>query len=204
MPWPRLHPGLFLLETGLFFGFALGCPTLILHFGCLGMSEKTDLLTVKHFACFGSIVYTFARLEFLIQSAMADVAGIDDTKVLLLTKALSYSQKRDTLYSYLKFYEVPESRQAKIKKLLDRADKHTALRNNIAHALWREGIRPASIRAGYMERYGKGRIVGYDEDDKDYTLKELGDIADELRSILNSLIRYLRDSGKIAETKQLI
>jgi hypothetical protein len=55
-----------------------------------------------------------------------------------------------------------------------------------------------------MERYGKGRIVGYDEDDKDYTLKELGDIADELRSILNSLIRYLRDSGKIAETKQLI
>jgi hypothetical protein len=196
------------LETGLFFGFALGCPTLILHFGGLGMSEKTDLLTVKHFACFGSIVHTFARLEFLIQSAMADIAGIDDTKVLLLTKALSYSQKRDTLYSYLKFYEVPESQQAEIKKLLDRAHEHNALRNNIAHALWREGIRPASIRAGYMDiRYGKGRIVGYDEDDKDYTLKELGNIADDLRSIVHALIRYLRDSGisedisrKIAET----
>ena len=46
----------------------------------------------------------------------------------------------------------------------------------------RKGTRPGSIRAGYVDvRFGKGKVVGYDEDDIDYTMDELGDAANEIR-----------------------
>jgi len=115
-------------------------------------------------------------------------------------------------YSYFQLYDVPAARQTEIKKLLDHAHNYSALRNNIAHALWVAGTRPKTIRAGYIDiRHGRGHIAGYDEDDKDYTMDELGDIANELISIANNLIRYLRDSGisadisrKIQETNKVI
>ena len=33
-------------------------------------AAKEDLLSVPHFACFGGIVFAFARLEYLIQVTM--------------------------------------------------------------------------------------------------------------------------------------
>lgn len=131
-----------------------------------------DLLTVEHFARFGSIINSFARLEYLVQVTMAAVAGVPDLKIIILTKALSYGQKRDTLYSYLELYKMEnQAHESAIKAFLDRAHRYNPLRNNIAHALWREGIRPSAIRAGYLDvRRGKGKIVGYEDDEKDYTL----------------------------------
>ena len=167
--------------------------------------SKLDILTLDHLSRFGSIVHSFARLEYLIQSTMAAVAELEDTKIVLLTKSLTYSQKRDTLYSYLEFYRVSAARQAEIRNFLDRAHKHNALRNNIAHALWLEGSLPGTIRAGYIDvRFGRGKIVGYGEDDADYSVDELGNIANELRSIVNNLIRFLRDSGMSADIAKKI
>jgi hypothetical protein len=84
------------------------------------MSEKPedDLLSQDHLSRFGSIVYSFAHLEYLMQSVMAGVAGLDPDKITILTKALTYSQKRDTLYSYLKFYNLPAAKEAQIKVFL--------------------------------------------------------------------------------------
>ena len=166
------------------------------------MSDKptSDILTNDHLARFGSIICSVAHLEYIMQAVMAAMAGMDDNKILVLTKSLTYSQKRDTLYSYFKLYDSPAEHKARLKELLDAAHEHNGLRNNIAHALWKEGIRPDTIRAGYIDvRQGKGRIVGYDEDEKDYTMDELGDAANALRKILNDLIRYLRDSGLSAD-----
>lgn len=156
-----------------------------------------DLLTKDHFARFGAIIHAFARLEYLIQGAMAAVAGVDDFKIAILTKGLTYSQKRDTLYSYMLMTSGLKPEYAeKIRNLFDSTHKHNALRNNIAHALWRKGTRPGSIRAGYIDvRFGKGRVVGYDDEDTDYTLDELGEAANELRRDTVSIILFFRESG---------
>jgi hypothetical protein len=162
------------------------------------MNDKpaSDILTYDHLARFGSIICSFAHLEYLMQAIMAAMAGVDDTKIMVLTKSLTYSQKRDTLYSYFNLYNSPIEHQTNLKKLLDTAHNHNGLRNHIAHSLWKKGIRPNTIRPGYIDvRQGKGKIVGYDDDEKDYTVDELSDAANELRRTLNALIRYLRDSG---------
>jgi len=163
----------------------------------IGMkAAKEDLLSVPHFACFGGIVFAFARLEYLIQVTWGQ-ANVEHLKILVLTKSLSYSQKRDTLYSYFKNFKLANPHhEIENKKIIDRADVYNSLRNNIAHVLWREGTRPDSIRAGHIDvRRGKGKIAGYSDEEKDYTLSELAAIANELRGITNALIRYLRDSG---------
>ena len=77
--------------------------------------SKLDILTLDHLSRFGSIVHSFARLEYLIQSTMAAVAELEDTKIVLLTKSLTYSQKRDTLYSYSHFTGCQQHCRQKIR-----------------------------------------------------------------------------------------
>jgi len=58
--------------------------------GCFTMRSEppSDILNNDHYARFGSIIESFARLEYLIQAAMAAVAGIDDDmKVIVMTKS---------------------------------------------------------------------------------------------------------------------
>jgi hypothetical protein len=163
-----------------------------------GMSEKPkdDLLSQDHLSRFGSIVSSFAHLEYLMQTVMAGVAGLDANKVTVLTKVLTYSQKRDTLYSYLKFYTVPEVHEAQIKSFFDGAHKHNALRNHIAHSMWTEGTRHGTIKPTFLDlRQGKALVGGQDEKERDYTMNELGDAANELRNIVSNLVRYIRATG---------
>lgn len=162
------------------------------------MSEKPeeDLLSQDHLSRFGSIVYSFAHLEYLMQSVMAGAGELDPDKITVLTKALTYSQKRDTLYSYLKFYNFPAEREVPIKEFFDRAHKHNALRNHIAHSMWTKGTRPDTIKPAYIDlRQGRALVGGQDENERDYTMDELGNIANELRNIVSDLVSYLRETG---------
>jgi len=155
-----------------------------------------DQLSDAHLARFGSIVTSFAKFEYLISCTMAAVAGVEDMKIVFLTKALTYSQKRDTLYSYMTQYVIKQAVSNRIIEIVDEAHGYSGLRNNIAHAIWVKGTREGSIRPGYVDvRYGKGRILGYGDGERDYTVDELGDAANAMLRLSNELIRYLRDSG---------
>jgi hypothetical protein len=159
-------------------------------------AEIPDIPNLSHFARFGAIIYAFARIEHLIQAATAAVSGVEDSKLAVLTRSMTYAQKRDTLYSYLVIDNFAPDKAAQIRDLFDRAHEFNYLRNCIAHAIWVEGTRPASVRPQYIDvRFGKGRLVGFDDDERDYTMDELGNAANSLRKITNEIIRYLRDSG---------
>jgi len=81
-------------------------------------AAKEDLLSVPHFACLGGIVFAFARLEYLIQVTWGQ-ANVEHLKILVLTKSLSYSQKRDTLYSYFKNFKLENpNTKSRTRKLL--------------------------------------------------------------------------------------
>ena len=159
------------------------------------MTPEEDDISFKHFACFGGIMHSFARLEWVIQGTMAAVAGVDVGKITLLTRDLGYTAKRDALYSYMELYETSDELKAPIKGFLDAAHEYNALRNHIAHSLWRRGSRPNSVRPLTIRvRGGKCKLVGGD-DEPDYTEAELGLIADKLRQIHNSYMQFMKVRG---------
>jgi hypothetical protein len=119
---------------------------------------KNDDLNTDHLSRFGSIIHSFARIEYLMQGTMAAVSGLEETKIVVLTKQMTYAQKRDTLYSYMVIDAYDAERATKIRELFDAAHEHNALRNNIAHALWKPGARPNSIRPWYLDLRGRPEI----------------------------------------------
>jgi hypothetical protein len=146
----------------------------------------------EQFAAFGSIIHSFAHLEWIIQLTMAAVSDLDFGKVILLTRELTYAGKRDTLFSYMEYKQTPEEQIRKdIKELLNNADKHNPLRNHIAHSIWRQGSRPNSIRPVTIRvRGGRGKIVGSD-DEPDYTDAELFAVADTLHQLHNHYVALM-------------
>jgi hypothetical protein len=56
----------------------------------------------SHMAAFGSIIYQFARHEYLMQSIMRVIAGArTEIDVVIMTSGLGYAGKRDALRSLL-------------------------------------------------------------------------------------------------------
>jgi hypothetical protein len=103
--------------------------------------------------------------------------------------------KRDALYSYMELYETPDDLKLQIKRFLDAANEYNALRNHIAHSLWRRGSRPNSVRPLTIKvRGGKCKLIGAD-DEPDYTETEFALIADKLRQIHNSYMEFMKARG---------
>jgi hypothetical protein len=161
--------------------------------------RPVDPLTHAHLSRFGSIVHTFARVEYLMQATMGRIIRLSggnsltvDT-VVLITKPMTYSQKRDALLSLMEAFKLSEPAKTEITTLFNAAHNHNALRNHVAHALWRRGTRPESIKPAFLDlRQGKGRIGGYEDEDRDYTLEELSEIADKLLVTRSAIIQYLK------------
>jgi hypothetical protein len=83
---------------------------------------------------------------------------------------------------------------AKIRELFDRAHEFNPLRNT---SPTRDGSRERG-RTQFVPNtstHRKGRLIGFENNDRDYTMDELGEVANSLRRITNEIIRYLRDSG---------
>jgi hypothetical protein len=119
----------------------------------------------------------------------------------ILTRELSYSAKRDTLYSWMEIAKVDDSIRLPIKKFFDEVDDYNSLRNLIAHSIWTHGTRPGSIKPVTVKiRGGKGKFFGdpKDETEKDWTEEEMTNIAAKLGLIHNSYVFFLRTSGLYA------
>lgn len=163
-------------------------------------SDDESVVTNDHLLAFGGIIHAFARIDGLIQIVTAAVSETDLSTIVVLMRELGYSAKRDTLYSYMALAGTKAEYQQPIKDLLGEAHKYNGLRNNIAHSYWVAGKRPGSIKPASIKiRGGKGEVIGQDDSEKDYLPRELGAIADKLRVIHNSLLRFLRAENLIVD-----
>jgi hypothetical protein len=125
---------------------------------------------------FGSIIHNFARHEYLMQCIMSSIVDTPLTPVSILTVELGYLPKRQLV---------------KIEGFLARL--HNALRNAIAHHLWKEGSRPCSVRSmGLSVRRGEAIVLGNDEE---YTVDKLIKIANELSRLYDQFFAYLDGEG---------
>jgi hypothetical protein len=155
-----------------------------------------SLITVNHHRLFGCIIDAFARIEVGLQATIALISDIDLGKISVLTRGLSYTAKRDTLYSYMEIAEIADPIKSQIKSFFDAAHEYSGLRNHIAHSIWTEGTRPGSIKPRSIKiQGGKGKVIGSDPAECDYTETELERICHKLGMMHNSYLTFLRTSG---------
>lgn len=138
-------------------------------------------ITPDHMAAFGSIVQHFARHEYLMQGIMCALLKVPASNIGLITAGHGYAGKRDALRSLLHDIEIAADRKERIVWFLGQLHKHNQLRNHIAHSMWIAGTRPNSVKPlGVDPRGGDAKFIGLDPAEKDYLLRELVKIADEL------------------------
>jgi hypothetical protein len=169
------------------------------------MPDLVHSFKPEHFIVFGLIITSFARLEWLIQITIAGVGNLDFGKILIVTRSMPYSAKRDTLYALMNNLNMPVDHKKHIEDFLDEANKINPLRNNIAHAIWCDGSRPGSIKPmTIIVRGGKGKHLGINDDETDYTVPDLIQITDKLAIINNSYLNFLRAAGYTSSIEEKI
>lgn len=164
-----------------------------------------DCLTPRHLQLFGTIVQWFARYELLMQDLMATVAGSDSAAVMLLTRRLDFSAKRQVLLDLLRHRPVPLDQFDRVRGHLVIPDNLTPLRNNIAHSAWKPGLSATGVQPNWILRIPRsvkpsrgdpatsGSYVEDNEDQVEYTLDDLAQIVESLAGNYAVFLAYLRE-----------
>jgi hypothetical protein len=164
-----------------------------------------DCLTPRHLQLFGTIVQWFARYELLMQDVMATVAGTDPAAVMLLTRRLDFAGKRRVLLDLLRHRPVPLDQFDRVRGHLVIPHNLTPLRDNIAHSAWKPGASatgvqpnwilriPPSVKPSRGDPATSGIYVADDEDRIEYTLDDLGQIAESLAGNYAVFLASLRE-----------
>lgn len=162
---------------------------------------EPNILSDAAYTAFGNIVHSFARFEVAMVTTLAYVSKIELHKLWVISQALSYSARRDTLYSYMEIYKTDDGLKREIKAYLDPVEAYVGLRNHIAHSLWAPGVRPNSIRPMTIKtRGGKGIIKGIVDDgsEVDYTDGDLIAISNSIATLHNNYVRFSDAKGMLA------
>ena len=116
------------------------------------MSENPAIsnLSDDHLRLFGRIVQIYARYELLMQCLMARVAGCTPAAVMILTRGLDFSGKREAVLDLLRHSKIPLDQFDRINKLLVVPATLNQLRHDVAHCIWVKGEAPDSIQPDWI------------------------------------------------------
>ena len=162
-------------------------------------TETPSVVTPEHAKAFGYIIYSFAKFEFHMQTAVAGMLDTDVATAILLMGDTSYRQKRQTVTNIHQTRGIDGYVHPDLTNLLDEIQGYSGLRNHIAHSIWTSGQRPGSIKPMYLKlRSEFPAPVGDWHNEKDYTLEELRTAANSLNDISRRFVRFLEDTGLMA------
>jgi len=163
-----------------------------------------DCLTERHLLLFGTIIQWFARYELLMQDVMATVAGCDSASVMLLTRSLDFSRKRQALLDLLRHRSIPLDRYDRINEHLMVPHALTPLRNDIAHSAWVPGPAANSIQPDWILDLPPSvtplrgeEFIERAEDQIAYSLEDFSEVVESLVANYERLSDYLREVGLV-------
>ena len=110
------------------------------------MPEETSHLTQGHFHAFGYLVSTYAKVEQGFKFIIAKIIGAPRHVAMLLCEPYSAQSLRTVVQSISSAYDLPNGMSGQIVDLTRQFEQLGPLRNAISHNLWREGVRPNSIK----------------------------------------------------------
>jgi hypothetical protein len=160
-------------------------------------------LNDRHLLLFGTIVQWFARYERLMVEAMGQLAGVDSTSAALMTRELSFEEKRRALLNVLRYRKVPIDQYDRVCEYLRVPHALSALRDNIVHATWAAGRQANSVQPDWVLNVPpdvQPSLGGVDaefikgQDDKiGYTLDDLTEAARTLSLNYAALASYVKE-----------
>jgi hypothetical protein len=173
------------------------------------MTFKSDPITRDHLTAFGAIIQQSARFERLVEIVVnTALGGRTFGLTALALSGLSYSGKCDALLSLMKimsFSDGKTDRSVEIASIVKEFNTYSYLRNSIAHHTWIEGTRPNSVKPmSISARWGDAKVRGLAEDDLDFELNDLINVANKLISIHDRLRELLQNTGSIPAIEENI
>jgi hypothetical protein len=166
----------------------------------------SDVLSDNHLLLFGRIVQVYARYELLIQRLMAKVAGSTPAAVMILTRGLDFSGKREAILDLLRHSKIPLDQFDHINKLLVVPETLSQLRHDVAHCIWVKGAAPDSIQPDWilkpvpsvrpLHQTAEASLPIETEADRvTYSLDQLEAACGNLEGNLETLEDYLKEIG---------
>jgi hypothetical protein len=163
-------------------------------------------LSERHLTLFGAIVHCYARYELLMQRIMAQAIGADGSAVILLTRTMTFVEKRQALLALLRHRSVPLDQIDAIRDSLKLPSRMRVLCDDIRHSDWTAGVSKDSIQPAWifnvsktikpLHRTADTSTDDFFEDDDDraeYTLDELALIAQRLAENYAAFDNFLRE-----------
>ena len=171
------------------------------------MDEEPHHLTPRHFHVFGHLVSTYAKVEHGMKLLITRFAGMPDEAGFILFEPYSALDICNVISGLVSSYDLPEGIETKLIEAVSEFKSFAPLRNAIAHDLWTEGSRPASIKPMRIDvRSGKSlRIRGMDDSERDWTFPELEAEVSRMSTLhgaLIKLVREIQDEGKPVSVRQ--
>jgi hypothetical protein len=165
-----------------------------------------DPLGDAHYLVFGRIVQQFARFERLVEIVInAALGGRMFGLTALTISGLAYNAKCEALESLLRLVTFADNQNSEILGHITSFNAYSPLRNFIAHRSWIPGTREGSIKPlSVSARGGKAKVVGVHDEERDYTLDELFEIAGDLARIHDAFQAFLLRVGAIPDMAEKI
>jgi hypothetical protein len=163
------------------------------------MTENNYAVDASYALPFGAIISAFARFERLIEVVAAHAMGTDIGAATIALSGLGYGPKCEAAIALIGVYPPHQdpTLAEEIKALISKFNERSPLRNHIAHRIWKHGNRPNTIKPFGLSVRGKLKGYGMSDDDIDYSVDELIDIADELVDQYDNARAFLDSKGII-------
>lgn len=163
------------------------------------MADKSPNLrpeiTEELFARFGELIVSYALAERLLKAALGVMLSVHPYAIHLMTDRMS----SPALLLKMKAINAADAdvvRRGEVSNLIDRMEKRSALRNEIAHSTWAPGRRPSSVRpSGIVVRAKGAQVIGFDDGERDYTVDDVKNEVSALHGLAADIVAFLERHG---------
>ena len=165
------------------------------------MSQFTGLeyMTDDHYAGIGMVITMTCHLDGLLdQIIVAMTKSTNEPAFYPILTFLSAKDKRDYIEAMAGISTWPQYLIKGLKDLMDRAKPAFALRNDIAHNVWRKGQRAGAIKPMSMSARGALKLRGSEHNEREWTASQLKAEAQKIHELGVDLAKFMRRYGLVS------
>jgi hypothetical protein len=137
----------------------------------------------EHYEAFGMITNVIADIDSLLNHMIMAIVRKDAVAAMPILMMLNAKDKRDYLIAMMKTNLCAGVPDEEFEKLMSRLKTASDLRNRIAHNRWKSGRRKGAIKPMILSARENLKVVGLEDNEKEWTAKELTIEADKFSQL---------------------
>jgi hypothetical protein len=148
------------------------------------------------FHAFGYIISTYAKVEQGFKFLIGHLVDVPRPIAMMLCEPYTTANLRNVTKIIAAAYDLPCDIRQRIADMVGELKSFGKLRNDIGHNMWKDGVRPNSIKPIHLDiRSGKPVFRGAEDGERDWTIEELEAEAVRLNALHSAQLKLLRDLG---------